>query len=302
MKIELKPKNVAIIKFSIRNFEIKITKTLIFLDFIYSILEGFLHSSVLIKNRYDSFCKQYSNNDAKFYINGCGDIYFHDMHEELLKAKKEVFINDWFLSPQIYLKRPIEDHPESRLDYVLTHLANKGVHVFVIIYKEVEDALYNNSYYTKQYLNKCHSNIHVVRHPRFFIHFWSHHEKMCIIDGRVVFMGGIDLCYGRYELPNYPLKEPNQLRTYFKGQDYSNPRIKDFEDVHKWDMCLIDKNSEPRMPWRDIAIRLQGDIVKGMKKHFLQFWSFNNIQFAYKNTIIRNMSNIIRPTSRNKFI
>lgn len=297
MIIEIRPKNEALIKFSIRNFEIKMTKTLVFLDFIYSILEGFLHSSVLVKNRHDSFCKQYINNDVKFYINGCGnDFYFHDLHEALLTAKKEVFINDWFLTPQIYLKRPIEDYPESRLDYMLTHLANKGVQIFVIIYKEVEDALYNNSHYTKQYLNKCHSNIHVVRHPRCFIHFWSHHEKMCIIDSKVAFMGGIDLCFGRYELPGYPLQEPHDDKTFFKGQDYSNPRIRDFENVHKWDTCLIDKESEPRMPWRDIAIRMSGDIVKGIKKHFLQFWSFNNIQFAYKNTIIRNMSKLIRST------
>ena len=63
----------------------------------------------------------------------------------------------------------------------------------------MEEALYNNSNYVKKYFGKLHFNIHVVRHPRYLIHYWSHHEKMCIVDKRVVFMGGIDLCFGRYE-------------------------------------------------------------------------------------------------------
>lgn len=283
------------IKFTIRNFEIKIKKTLILLDVLSSIIDGFENSSVLANNRYDSFCKKYTNNDVQFYINGYSpNNYFEDVHDELLKAKKEVFINDWFLSPQLYLKRPIEDYPESRLDYLLTHIASKGVQVFIILYREIEEALPNNSNYTKRYLSKCHNNIHIVRHPRFFIHYWSHHEKMCIIDGKVLFMGGLDLCYGRYEARGYPLSEPIEGKTVFKGQDYSNVRLKDFENVHKWDMCLIDKTTQPRMPWRDIAIRMTGDIVSGMKKHFLQFWNFNNVQFAYKESIMKNISKINR--------
>lgn len=53
----------------------------------------------------------------------------------------------------------------------------------------------------------------MVRHPRILMHFWSHHEKMCVIDSRVVFMGGIDLCFGRFEANEYPLKEPDKYIT-----------------------------------------------------------------------------------------
>lgn len=42
------------------------------------------------------------------------------------------------------------------------------------------------------------------------------------------------------------------------------------------------------MPWRDIAARLKGAVVKGMRKHFLQFWNFNNIQFSEKTSITQN--------------
>ena len=289
-KIELTDYDQITLKFEIRNFVLKIKKDLCMLDVVYSLLECFSNSSVLDENRYESFSKIYKKNDIDFYVNGSGERnYMTDIYEELLKAKKEVFINDWFLSPQIYLKRPIEDFQDSRLDLVLTKLAKRGVHIYMIIYREIEGTLYNNSNYTKNYLSKCHQNIHVVRHPRFYIHFWSHHEKMVIIDSKICFMGGIDLCFGRYETLRYPLKEPIKNKTFWVGQDYSNPRIYDFENVDKWENCLIDKKSDPRMPWRDIAVQLRGGIVKGMKKHFLQFWNFNNIQFDCKKSILKEI-------------
>jgi len=27
--------------------------------------------------------------------------------------------------------------------------------------------------------------------------YWAHHEKLCLVDGRIAFMGGLDLCFGR---------------------------------------------------------------------------------------------------------
>ena len=90
-------------------------------------------------------------------------------------------------------------------------------------------------------------------------------------------MGGLDLCFGRFELDNYPLCEPHDPEEgleYFPGQDYTNVRIKDFENVDQYNLCLIDKNSQPRMPWRDIAVKLKGKVVKDVTRHFMQYWNF----------------------------
>ena len=40
----------------------------------------------------------------------------------------------------------------------------------------------------------------VMRHPD-GIALWSHHEKSVIIDQKIAFLGGIDLCYGRWDTP-----------------------------------------------------------------------------------------------------
>ncbi|CAF3549919.1 unnamed protein product [Rotaria sp. Silwood1] len=43
----------------------------------------------------------------------------------------------------------------------------------------------------------------VIRHPRYNtkdgLLLWSHHEKMVVIDEKIAFIGGIDLCHGRWD-------------------------------------------------------------------------------------------------------
>lgn len=57
--------------------------------------------------------------------------------------------------------------------------------------------------------------------------FWAHHEKLCLIDGNTAFMGGLDLCYGRWDTNQHPIADchPTNLdQIVFPGQDYNNAR------------------------------------------------------------------------------
>ncbi len=47
----------------------------------------------------------------------------------------------------------------------------------------------------------------VIRHPpnHLFDLLWTHHEKCVIIDQTIAFMGGIDLCFGRWDDSQYKL-------------------------------------------------------------------------------------------------
>lgn len=73
----------------------------------------------------------------------------------------------------------------------------------MLLYKEVELALGINSYYSKSRLAKCNSqNIKVLRHPDHAnsgVFLWAHHEKIVCVDQTYAFLGGIDLCYGRWD-------------------------------------------------------------------------------------------------------
>ncbi len=71
------------------------------------------------------------------------------------------------------------------------------------------------------------------RHPyESKIMIFSHHEKVCIIDRKEGFMGGIDLCYSRYDTKEHKLFDSEQFEEgcgYFPAMDYSNVMIQDFD-------------------------------------------------------------------------
>lgn len=54
-----------------------------------------------------------------------------------------------------------------------------------------------------------------------------------VVDNRLAFIGGLDLCFGRYDTHSHSLSDypaEGHDREVFPGQDYSNPRVKDFVD------------------------------------------------------------------------
>lgn len=80
--------------------------------------------------------------------------------------------------------------------------------------------------------------------------YWAHHEKLCLIDGSIAFMGGLDLCYGRWDTNQHSISDahPGDLeRTIFPGQDYNNARIMDFQDVANFQNNKLDCKWNSRM-------------------------------------------------------
>lgn len=155
------------------------------------------------EHRYDSFAPIRQNTYIKWFIDGEG--YFAAVADAIKKAKEEIFITDWWMSPELILKRPVANITEWRLDKLLEERAKAGVKVFILLYKELEMTLSINSFYTKKTLSELHPNIKVLRHPDHYVHsnnlvlYWGHHEKLVCIDQKLTFMGGLDLCYGRWD-------------------------------------------------------------------------------------------------------
>ena len=106
--------------------------------------------------------------------------------------------------------------------------------------------------------------------------YWAHHEKLCVVDGGIAFMGGLDLCYGRWDTNQHSISDthPGDLnRIVFPGQDYNNARIMDFQDVQHWQNNKLDRTANSRMGWSDISISLHGPIVEDLRAHFAQRWN-----------------------------
>jgi phospholipase D1/2 len=107
--------------------------------------------------------------------------------------------------------------------------------------------------------------------------YWAHHEKLCLIDGQIAFMGGLDLCYGRWDTNQHSIADahPGDLnKIVFVGQDYNNSRIMDFQDVSHWQNNKLDRTENSRMGWTDVSICLTGPVVNDLKEHFVQRWNF----------------------------
>lgn len=94
------------------------------------------------------------------------------------------------------------------MDRVLETLANRGVKIMIIVYKEPKIALTMDSAHTKNSLKSLHENIVVMRHPNYLLPFlWSHHEKLVIIDQQIGYIGGLDVCYGRFDTNKHKLTD-----------------------------------------------------------------------------------------------
>ncbi|KAI7901029.1 uncharacterized protein BX663DRAFT_516053 [Cokeromyces recurvatus] len=230
----------------------------------------------LMNHRFGSYAPIRENAKAKWFIDG--NSYYEAVIEAILSAKSEIYIEDWWLSPQLYLRRPPKGNEEYRLDRLLKRKAYEGVMIYIVIYKNVSVALPLDSQHTRDWMQSVHPNIIVQRHANLTSSpFWAHHEKILVIDNKLAFVGGLDLCFGRYDTQDHKLTDyyPNNIENeIFPGQDYSNPRIKDFIKVSQYDMELIDKRCTPRMPWHDIHTAMIGQPARDVARHFIQRWNF----------------------------
>uniref|UniRef100_A0A8C9TFX8 Phospholipase n=1 Tax=Scleropages formosus TaxID=113540 RepID=A0A8C9TFX8_SCLFO len=250
-------------------------------------------------HRFQGFAPPRENTLTKWYVNGSD--YFADVAWALDQAKEEIFITDWWLSPEVHLKRPATSN-YWRLDHILNRKAEQGVKVCVLLYKEVELALGINSDYSKRVLMNMHPNIKVMRHPDHvssIVFLWAHHEKMVAIDQSVAFVGGIDLAFGRWDDSSYRLTDlpapgaPNHVEApegkdkckedlsgnaqLWLGKDYSNFINKDWVQLDRPFEDNINRSQVPRMPWRDLAAVLHGKAARDVARHFIQRWNFTKI-------------------------
>lgn len=144
--------------------------------------------------------------------------------------------------------------------------------MFIIVFQEPKMFVNNDSEHVEYYLMSLHRNITVLRHPNNIVpHIWSHHEKMVIIDQKIGFMGGLDICYGRWDTPDHLLVDPGQV---WDGCEYNNYRLKDIYEPRNYKESNLNTNFQVRMPWHDIAIQYQGDIVLDLLRHFVQYWYY----------------------------
>lgn len=244
-------------------------------------------------HRFDSFAPVRDNCFAQWFVDARD--YMWAASSAIEMAKDVIYIPDWWLSPELYMRRPAEGNQEWRLDRMLKRKAEQGVKIFIIIYRNVGNTVVTDSLWTKHSLLNLHPNIHVMRSPNQLmqnVYFWAHHEKLLVIDQMVCFLGGVDLCYGRWDTPEHSLVDdspypfesqvPASLERKGKdisyqlhpGKDYSNPRVRDFYELQSPFEDMYNRQIIPRMPWHDVHMVTCGQVARDLSRHFVQRWNY----------------------------
>ncbi|TYH82595.1 hypothetical protein ES332_D02G072900v1 [Gossypium tomentosum] len=211
--------------------------------------------------------------EAQWFVDG--GAAFNAIASAIEDAKSEIFMCGWWLCPELYLRRPFREHAASRLDALLEAKAKEGVQIYILLYKEVALALKINSVYSKQKLLSIHENVRVLRYPDHFsagVYLWSHHEKLVIVDNQICFLGGLDLCFGRYD--TFEHKVSDNPPVIWPGKDYYNPRE---SEPNSWEDTMkdeLDRGKYPRMPWHDVHCALRGPPCRDIARHFVQRWNY----------------------------
>ncbi|KAK2637963.1 hypothetical protein Ddye_025758 [Dipteronia dyeriana] len=234
-------------------------------------LEGWCHP-----HRFGSFAPPRGlvedGSQAQWFIDG--QAAFEAIASSIEDAKSEIFITGWWLCPELYLRRPFENNHSSRLDALLESKAKQGVQIYILLYKEVAIALKINSQYSMKRLRSIHENVKVLRYPDHLatgVYLWSHHEKFVIVDYRICYIGGLDLCFGRYDTVDHRVGDcPPSI---WPGKDYYNPRE---SEPNSWEDTMkdeLDREKYPRMPWHDVHCALWGPPCRDVARHFVQRWN-----------------------------
>lgn len=255
------------------------------------------------KHRFGSFAPVRTNVAAQWLVDGRD--YFWNVSRAIYNAKDVIYIHDWWLSPELYMRRPSAMAEKWRLDRLLQRKAQEGVKIFIIVYQNVGTTVPIDSTYTKYSLMGLHPNIMVQRSPghlKQITFFWAHHEKIISIDNELAFVGGLDLCFGRWDTAEHVLVDdkdsgrqteknehegPDDIRVVssdasdfpadpqiWPGKDYSNPRVLDFHTLDKPYAELYDRAKIPRMAWHDISNCILGQPARDVARHFIQRWNY----------------------------
>ena len=272
---------------------------------------GHSHSQEPERHRFGSFSPvRDGHSQVKWLVDG--QEYMSAVADAIDAAEHEIFITDWQIHPNVFLKRP-DDGVTSldwRLDKLLLRKADKdGVRIYILLYWETKLAMDLGSDYAILALN--HTNIKIQRHPSYITPVshpstllrWSHHEKIVVVDRSIAFVGGMDLCFGRWDThkheltdshPHHPCvldeskcldkstEESAQKFTRWVGKDYANtflagPRTNFNEPLEDYTINNTSlRNEIPRLPWHDVACSFTGEAAMDVAKHFIQRYNAIN--------------------------
>ncbi|GMP44598.1 hypothetical protein CsSME_00013464 [Camellia sinensis var. sinensis] len=216
------------------------------------------------------------------------DKCWEDMCHAILEAHHLVYIVGWSIFHKVRLVRepskPLPSGGNLILGELLKYKSQEGVRVLLLVWDD-------KTSHSKFFLNTAgvmqthdeetrkffkHSSVTCMLSPRYASSklsifkqqvvgtLYTHHQKCVIVDTQasgnnrkiIAFLGGLDLCDGRYDTPEHRLFR--DVDSVFQG-DYHNP-------------TFSAGTKGPREPWHDLHCKIEGPAAYDVLTNFEQRW------------------------------
>ncbi|KAL8119148.1 phospholipase D gamma 1-like [Apium graveolens] len=240
---------------------------------------------------------------------------WHDIFDAIRQAQRLIYITGWSVWHKVQLVRDPFDTGDSTLGELLKAKSQEGVRVLLLIWDDptsrnimgykTEGIMATHDEETRRFFKN--SSVQVLLCPRAAgkRHSWvrkqevgtiyTHHQKTVIVDtdaGRskrkiLAFLGGLDLCDGRYDTPQHPIF--SSLQTVHKD-DYHNPTFAAYVA------------GSPREPWHDLHCKIDGPAAYDVLTNFEERWLkaakphvSKKLKISYDDSLLRieRMSDIL---------
>ncbi|XP_073295528.1 phospholipase D delta-like [Primulina huaijiensis] len=213
---------------------------------------------------------------------------WEDICSAISEAHHLIYIVGWSVFHKVKLirepTRPLPRGGDLTLGELLKYKSEEGVRVLLLIWDDktshdkflinTAGVMKTHDEETKKFFR--HSSVICVLSPRYgsrklsFLkqqvvgNLFTHHQKCVLVDTQAhgnnrkitAFLGGIDLCDGRYDTPEHRLF--HDLDTVFKD-DFHQP-------------TFTSGTKAPRQPWHDLHCRVDGPAGYDVLVNFAQRW------------------------------
>lgn len=223
-----------------------------------------------------------------------GGLYFQqskcweDICHAILEAHHLIYIIGWSVYHKVKLVReptkPLPNGGDLSLGDLLKFKSQEGVRIVMLIWDDktshdkfllkTDGVMHTHDEETRKFFK--HSSVHCVLAPRYASNklsifkqqvvgtLFTHHQKCVLVDTQATgnnrkitaFIGGLDLCDGRYDTPDHRLY--SDLDKVF-ADDIHNPTFP---------VTILG----PRQPWHDLHCKIEGPAAYDILINFEQRW------------------------------
>ncbi|MBC77098.1 MAG: hypothetical protein CME64_13880 [Halobacteriovoraceae bacterium] len=148
-----------------------------------------------------------------------GANYFDALFNTLPKAKSSIQIFGWEVDARLGLHTINPDYPKNLRIYLLGVASSKNVSISVSSWKPALYLKFDRELFAPfKWWKKSNSKVH-YRQVRTPTTFSSYHEKVCIIDKQLCFLGGIDITKRRWDTQLHRVEDAKRIDG--KGVKYN---------------------------------------------------------------------------------